>query len=341
MPRSEIIFDLEEEKIINAITERGASRVLLQMPEGLLAYAAALSWRLEARTGAEVIVSADPCYGACDLALIAKDRLGADLLVHFGHAEIPRTEAKGVLFVEARCMLNIQDLIATALKVLVNEKRVGLAATVQHIHMLPFVKTYLEQHGKTVLIGPASHWLKYDGQILGCDYSSVKAISKHVDAFLVLAGGRFHALGICLATGVRTLALDPFTRMVEDVSSLCAKTMRQRWAAIERFREAKNIGIVIGLKSGQMKLDVAQELKKTLEEKGKRCTMISAIELIPELLESFTDLDGFVEVACPRISIDDQARLNKPLLNIEETLIAIGERSWDDYAKTFTSEAPT
>jgi diphthamide synthase subunit DPH2 len=74
-------------------------------------------------------------------------------------------------------------------------------------------------------------------------------------------------------------------------------------------------------------------LKILLEESGKVCTLIASSELIPESLESFTDLEGFVEVACPRIGIDDRSRYHKPVVNLDEALIAIGKKSWEEYGK--------
>jgi 2-(3-amino-3-carboxypropyl)histidine synthase len=60
--------------------------------------------------------------------------------------------------------------------------------------------------------------------------------------------------------------------------------------------------------------------------------------VIPETLESFTDLDAYVEISCPRISTDDQERYRKPMLNPEEVMIALGKKSWDEYTKGMTLE---
>ena len=65
---------------------------------------------------------------------------------------------------------------------------------------------------------------------------------------------------------------------------------------------------------------------------------LCAMEVIPETLESFTDLDAYVEISCPRISTDDQERYRKPILNPEEAMVAIGKKSWEDYTKGMTLE---
>ena len=80
------IFDLEENRLRKEILRRGAKRVLLQLPEGLITEPPRLASIIE-DAGALAIVSADPCYGACDLALSEADSLAADLLIHCGHTE--------------------------------------------------------------------------------------------------------------------------------------------------------------------------------------------------------------------------------------------------------------
>ena len=54
--------------LVRQLKERGAGRVALQFPAGLKRRAAGYAAALR-EAGFEVIVSGDPCYGACDLAL--------------------------------------------------------------------------------------------------------------------------------------------------------------------------------------------------------------------------------------------------------------------------------
>jgi 2-(3-amino-3-carboxypropyl)histidine synthase len=333
------MYQLEEDRILDEIRRRGSKRILLQMPEGLKPVGFRLAKVLEKETGAEVFVSGDPCYGACDLALYPKKHIEADLLVHLGHAEIPgEFPDENVVFVEARAEVSIDEPMIQAVKMLEREHLIGLASNIQHIHEMDRAREILEEHGKKTLIGRPSGWLKYPGQVLGCDYGSVRAIAEKVDAIVVLSGGDFHALGIPLATGKRTIVVDPFQQTAKDMTEVCRKLLRKRWINIERFKEAKRIGIIVGLKSSQMNVSLARRLKGLLEEKGYSAILICAIEVIPETLESFTDLDGYVEISCPRISTDDQERYRKPILNPEEAMIALGKKNWDDYTKGMTLE---
>ena len=114
-----------------------------------------------------------------------------------------------------------------AVKMLQTEQVIGLASNVQHIHQLEKAKQILEENGKQVLVGRASGWLKYPGQVLGCDYGSVRAIAERVDAIVVLSGGDFHALGIPLSTGKRTIVVDPFQGLAKDMTEACRRLLRK------------------------------------------------------------------------------------------------------------------
>lgn len=333
------MYQLEEGRILDEIRRRGSKRILLQMPEGLKPIGFRLAKQLEKETGAEVFVSGDPCYGACDLALYPKKHIDADLLVHVGHAEIPgEFPDEDVLYVEARADVSIIEPMKQAVKMLEKEQVIGLASNIQHIHQIDRAREILEENGKKTLIGRPSGWLKYPGQVLGCDYGSVRAIADKVDAIIVLSGGDFHALGIPLATGKRTIVVDPFQQTAKDMTDICRKLLRKRWINIEKFKEARRVGIIVGLKTSQMNISLARRLKELLEEKDISTILICATEVIPESLESFTDLDAYVEISCPRISTDDQERYRKPILNPEEVMIALGKKSWEDYTKGMTLE---
>ena len=333
------MYQLEEQKILDEVKKRGSKRILLQMPEGLKPIGFRVAKLLEERANVEVFVSGDPCYGACDLALIPKQQVHADLLIHIGHAEIPGEFVdEKVMYVEARADEPIDQPMEQAIAMLTQEHTIGLASNIQHIHMLERAKQILEEHGKEVVIGRPSGWLKYPGQVLGCDYASVRAISDKIDAIILLSGVDFHALGIPLATGKRTIVVDPFQSKANDITETCRRLLRKRFASIAKFKEAKRIGIIVGLKSSQMNASLPLRLKQLLEENGYSAILICATEIIPETLNSFTDLDAYVEISCPRISTDDQNRYRKPILNPEEVMVAIGKKQWEDYTKGMTLE---
>jgi len=79
-------YNLELDRVIKQIKKQKAKKVCIQLPDGLKPNAKEIVDRIKKETKAEVIIWAGSCFGACDLA-IDVERLGVDLLVHFGHSE--------------------------------------------------------------------------------------------------------------------------------------------------------------------------------------------------------------------------------------------------------------
>jgi 2-(3-amino-3-carboxypropyl)histidine synthase len=324
-------FDLEEERVKQTILKLGAKRVLIQVPEGLKPETPHISKTIE-KLGVQSIISADPCYGACDLAISEAESLGADLIIHYGHTKLVKYERVPTLYIEARATLKVDSTIEKALLLLEKWRKIGLATTVQHVQALDEVREILIRSGKTVVIGDTRR-LSYPGQIVGCDYSNVISITKDVEAFLFLGGGQFHALGVAISTSKPTVAADPFDDRAFSVDSEAQKIFKQRWASIEEAKKAKNFGVLIGIKPMQKKLEEALTIKEKLEENGKTVNLLAAKEITPEILMEFPTLDAFVNTACPRISLDDASKFRKPVLTTNEALVVIGRLSWEELCK--------
>jgi len=82
-----IDYDLEIERVIDEVKSSKAKTVGLQFPEGLKDRAVEVAERIESETGATTVTFVDPCFGGCDLKLEQAEKLGIDLLIHFGHTE--------------------------------------------------------------------------------------------------------------------------------------------------------------------------------------------------------------------------------------------------------------
>lgn len=324
-------FDLEDERVKQEIHKLGAKRVLLQLPEGLKPEAPRIAKTFE-KLGVLPIISADPCYGACDLATTEAEILGVDLIVHYGHSKLAKYERVPTIYVEARATLNLNSAIEKALPLLQEWHKIGLVTTIQHVQTLDEARESLTRSGKTVAIGDTRR-LSYPGQIIGCDYSNAISIAKNVQAFLVIAGGRFHALGVAVSTSRSTVAADPFDGTASSVDREAERIFKQRWASIEQAKKAKNFAVLVGTKPGQKRLEEALEIMKKLEADGRTTSLLAAREITPETLMEFPTVEAFVNTACPRISLDDAAKFKKPVLTTSETLVVVGKMSWEELCK--------
>ncbi|MBN1245338.1 diphthamide biosynthesis enzyme Dph2 [Candidatus Bathyarchaeota archaeon] len=324
-------FDFEEERIKQEIAKLGAKRVLLQLPEGLKPEGPRLAKIIE-KTGALPIISADPCYGACDLATAEAQRLGIDLIVHFGHAKLVKHEQVPTVYVEARATVTVAEALEKSVPLLSKYGKIGLATTVQHVQTLDEARELLVRAGKTVVVGDAGR-VNYSGQVTGCDYSNVKSVANGVEAFLFIGGGRFHALGIALSTFKPTIIADPYENRAYSIDEEAQTVLKQRWACIEEAGHAKTFGVLIGLKLGQKRLDEAFRIKEIAEKNGKAAFLFAVREILPEALMEFPSVDAYVNTACPRISLDAPSKFLKPVLTVNEFMVVAGETSWETLLK--------
>ncbi len=301
--------------LIQSLRERNVHRVALQFPAGLKREAFRVASTLRAE-GFEPLISGDPCYGACDLA---EDLLEyADILVHFGHA--PLGDAAGILFELVPRDFDMEAL-AVALP-LIQADRIGLVTTIQHVHQVEAAVKWLQQKNVRAVVMNGTPRTPYPGQVLGCSFEAARRTGTH--EILYIGTGLFHPIGVQLATRARVIALDPFSRVAQVVDA--TRLLRIRFGLIETARDAISIGILVSLKRGQQRWDLARRLV-ALSEKA---VLVAMHEITPEELLNL-GMGCYVNTACPRLAYDDQSRFPVPVLTPSEYEILCGVRSWDDY----------
>ncbi len=319
------MYKFEESRLIMEINGKKPKRVLLQLPEGLKKDGLRIASLITNKTSSEVILSGEPLWGACDVAITEAKTLGCDLIVIYGHAPFMKVRFP-VIYLEARYEKNISKMLAKSYDNLKNYKSIALATSVQHIHQIAKVKEFFESKGIKVSVPEAKGHSFYDGQVLGCEYNSLKTLK--ADAIFIIAN-KFHALGAALSTNKPVILLDPFNEEITNMSYEKNKIIKQRGAAIEKARQAKKIGIIIGTKIGQ-KFGSFESVKEKLKKMNKEYVLISMSEITNDKLINLHDIEAFIELACPRIAIDAAALFDKPILTIREFSVLCGDISWTE-----------
>lgn len=312
-------IDLDLGRVISIINERKCKKVGLQFPEGLKRRAPGIAGEIEERTGADVLISGNPCFGACDIDTILAGRV--DVLFHFGHAGMGSHD--NVVFIEARSNVDIVPAVRKAILLLLSGK-IGLITTVQHVHRLDEACTVLNEHGKECVVGKGDIRVAYPGQVLGCNFEAARVDCEEI---LYIGSGIFHPLGAAIATGKRVIAADPYLNRVEEVFP--EKFLRKRGGYIAKAMYAAVFGIIVSTKSGQNRMELALELKALAKKHEKKAFIIEMDLVSPEQLLAF-QADAYVNTACPRITIDDAGRFHAPVLTPQEFESALGERGCEN-----------
>src|SRR3989344_3703313 len=319
-------LNFELPKLVKELKKRKPKKVLVQLPEGIKQNATEIADVFE-KLGIEVIFSGETAWGGCSIALQEAEALKVDLIVHFGHAEFIKTKFP-VLYIEVRDELNLKPILEKSLKKIEKFKTLGLSYSIQHRHDIETIKEFYEKRGKKIILSKKMGFAAYEGHVVGCEYRGLKAIEKDVDAFLII-GNQFHSMGAALMVDKPVVLVDVYNDDVRSMEGLKEKILKQRTISIQKLKDAKNVGVIVEIKPGQRFGDPKYLVEK-LKEKGKNPIVITMNELTPEKIMNFYNIDAFIELACPRIALDDFAKYPKPMLTMREALVALGEKSWDE-----------
>ena len=327
-------YYIDLEKAVRKINKNNYENIVLQIPEGLKYIFKDLVNYFEEKTNANIIISAEPCYGACDIPNYLYVDKKIDLIIQIGHLPIPELKKRNipVIYLNAFSHVDVSKVVEKALPNLIG-KKIGILTTAQHIHKIDDVKNILIKNNFEPVICTGDKRLNSQGQVLGCNFSAATKIIDDIDMYLFIGSGSFHPLGILISTKKRVISCDPYTNEVKykELEDFKDRILRQRYGAITRSKDANVFGIVICSKSGQYRFDEIYRINKLIKSKNKKSYIFITNFFSSYFLEGFKDIDCFVSLGCPRIAIDDYLLYKKPIITPIELEIALDEKKWDDY----------
>ncbi|XP_023305194.1 2-(3-amino-3-carboxypropyl)histidine synthase subunit 1 [Lucilia cuprina] len=318
-------YNFEIHKTIWRIKEMKAKRVALQLPEGLLMYAMVISDIIERFTEADTVIMGDVTYGACCVDDYTAKALGAELLVHYGHScliPVDQTEGIKVLYIFVDIKIDpLHFLDSVKLNFKPEDGQMALVSTIQFVTTLQAASMELKSAGYDVIVPQAKPLSP--GEILGCTSPTLPETTKLI---IYLGDGRFHLESAMIANPkLKAYKYDPYEKKftIEEYDHLTMQSMR--YGEIEKAMKAKKIGIILGTLGRQGSSRVHKFLEKRIRAKGYDSTTILLSEIFPQKLALFDDIDAFVQIACPRLSIDWGSAFAKPLLNPYELSVVLGD----------------
>lgn len=275
---------------------------------------------------ADTVIMGDVTYGACCIDDFTAKALGADLLVHYGHScliPVDQTEGIKVLYVFVDIKIDALHFVESVKLNFELGKKLAFVSTIQFVATLHLAAKELRSMGYVVDV-PQSKPLS-PGEILGCTSPRLSADT----SLIYLGDGRFHLEAAMIANPtVGAYKYDPyekkFTRELYD-----HKEMRKnRKAAIDASAGARKFGLILGTLGRQGSLKVLKYIESRIRAHNRDCVIILLSEVFPSKLALFKDVDAFVQVACPRLSIDWGTAFERPLLTPYELSVALGDAQW-------------
>lgn len=313
---------IDEKRIFKIIDERKPHSVALNGPEALIPKIQNSASNITEKFGIPAYVIGDTCWGSCDLNTHAANMLGAEILFNIGHTISMEIFDEKVVMVNAfddiifdrvarKCALELKNK---------NYNSISLVTDSQHLNQITRVREVFEEFGYQVIIGRGKGQLN-DAQVFGCEFYPAYNVQNQVDAYIFLGQSTFHSVSVAISTGKPTYMLDPYFEDYSDVTGIAKQLQKKAILSIYKALDAETIGIIIGLKEGQFAHIKALELKKSFEQLRKKVQLIALTDINEDRIQIFKGIDAFVQVACPRISIDNHFK--KPMLSVPQALALI------------------
>ena len=307
---------IDKTKIFDTISERKPVSVALNGPDGMLTSVQDVAQEIMEKFSIPAYVLADTTWGTCDINSIGAQILSSEILFNIGHTNMLETFENNVVIIDAYDDVPFDNVIKKAIELL-KGKTISLLTDSQHLHQLQHVTDVFEKNHVTVKIGKGKGQL-LDGQVFGCEFYPAVGLKNDIDANVFLGQSNFHAAGVALSTDKPTYILDPYFNEVREITEFAQKLYKKATLAIYKAVDAKTFGVIIGLKEGQLSKLTALKFKKELEKEGKKVHLIALTDITNDRLKNLKGIDAFVQVACPRISTDNQ--FDRPVLSTPQAM---------------------
>jgi 2-(3-amino-3-carboxypropyl)histidine synthase len=319
-------YSFEIPKTIHRIRTIGAKRVALQMPEGLLMFATTISDILtQFCPGIETLIMGDVTYGACCIDDYTARAMGCDLLVHYAHScLIPNTTNIHQLYVFVDISIDTSHLLATLERNFPPGKTMAIVGTIQFNATIHGVRSALEKAGFKVIVPQIAPLSK--GEILGCTSPNLATYTDDpIDLILYLGDGRFHLESVMIQNpDIPAYRYDPYSRKLTRESYDHREMRDVRESAIRTAKKARRWGLILGSLGRQGNPNTLRRIEDALEKKGIPYVNLLLSEIFPGKLAMMSgDVECWVQVACPRLSIDWGYAFPRPLLTPYEALVAL------------------
>eukprot|EP01090_Pellita_catalonica_P005746 TRINITY_DN15983_c0_g1_i1.p1 TRINITY_DN15983_c0_g1~~TRINITY_DN15983_c0_g1_i1.p1 ORF type:complete len:408 (+),score=66.27 TRINITY_DN15983_c0_g1_i1:40-1263(+) len=320
-------YNFEIHKTVWRVQQKNATRVALQFPEGLLVYSCVLADILQKFAKVETLIMGDATYGACCVDDYTAKALGCDFLVHYGHSCLVPINVTSVnmLYVFVDIKFDLLHFVETVKFNIEKDKKIAMVSTIQFATSLQAAKLMLIQEGYDVTVPRATPLSS--GEILGC--TSPKLAAENYDLLLYLGDGRFHLESIMISNpDLVAYRYDPYAKSFTIEKYDLDQMHKLRKEAIATAASKKRWGIILGSLGRQGSPHVLTRLEERLREQNKDYIVVLLSEIFPTKLQMFTEVEAWVQIACPRLSIDWGSTFAAPLLNPYEAEVALKGVEW-------------
>ncbi|KAK4945806.1 Diphthamide biosynthesis protein 1 [Elasticomyces elasticus] len=324
-------YNFELHKTIHRIRTSGATNIALQFPEGLLLFATTISDILSRFCPSTTyLIMGDVTYGACCIDDYTARALGCDMLVHYAHSCLIPVSVTQIqtLYVFVDIGIDTEHLLATIERNFKAGSTIAMVGTIQFNATLHATAPVLRAAGFNILIPQIAPLSK--GEILGCTSPHLTK-EQNVDCILYLGDGRFHLESAMIHNPfLPAYRYDPYSRRLTRETYDHEQMLSLRSSALASARKARKWGLILGSLGRQGNPHTMALIEQRLRAEGLPWVNLLLSEIFPGKLALMEEVECWVQVACPRLSIDWGYAFARPLLTPHEALVVLGAREgWE------------
>ncbi|XP_053549559.1 2-(3-amino-3-carboxypropyl)histidine synthase subunit 2 [Bombina bombina] len=331
----------ETEKTISFIQKTGARKVALQFPDELLVDSVTVSKKLEAATGAKTYILGDTSYGSCCVDEVAAEHVGADALVHYGRACLTPCTRLPVSYVFGHKKVD-KDLCSYTFRNLYPDTKshVVVLSDVVYSHIIDDLKSLLASDYTNVVFSKLTLQGETPSPDEICKFGRTFSPEPNLwpaGYSIFYVGGEGPTLSNLMLTwpSCSFFSFNPETGEGRKEGLRVNSALMKRFYLIERARDAKVVGILVGTLGVTDYLSALNHLKDIIHRAGKKSYMLAMGKLNPAKLANFPEIDIFVLVACPESSLLDSSAFYRPIVTPDEMEVACNPaREWSGYCIT-------
>lgn len=116
---------------------------------------------------------------------------------------------------------------------------------------------------------------------------------------------------------------DKISSQLRPITPLTSAWMRRRYFYIEKCKDARSLGIVVGTLTAKGYLDIVKHIQTLARARNVRTYLISVGKVNPAKLANFAEIDCFVLVGCAENALYTSRDFYKPLLSVFEVEMAL------------------
>eukprot|EP00163_Fabomonas_tropica_P014164 TRINITY_DN2585_c1_g1_i5.p1 TRINITY_DN2585_c1_g1~~TRINITY_DN2585_c1_g1_i5.p1 ORF type:complete len:197 (-),score=28.11 TRINITY_DN2585_c1_g1_i5:551-1141(-) len=138
----------------------------------------------------------------------------------------------------------------------------------------------------------------------------------HPTRYSYLGDGRFHLESIMISNPhLPAYRYDPYSKVFTRERYDFDQMVQVRGDAVRAAQSAQKFGLILGTLGRQGSPHILNHIRTLLHQAGKEHMVLLLSEIFPQKLAQFPDVDAWIQIACPRLSIDWGYAFPKPLLN--------------------------